>query len=487
MNKTALALAIPVALIGAGIAGAWYTGTQVESYVDSTLAHANAEIPKAAPGAGIEMSLLSVKRGLFASQARYQLSFTDEDGGKPRTLEFSDRLEHGPFPLSRLAKGKLAPVMAQSNFVLDRSPVTEALFMAAGGKAPLTGEAAIAYDGGTAGELTLAALAFHEKDASLRLSPLHATFEVSGDYRTNRMNASLAELSLVGAEPESGTLVRIEAHDVAMQADKSVNDAGFAVGPGSFTAGRVKVQAEKGTVVTLNQMAMEEALTQNGAHLDQTVTYRIGTIDVQHQPVGGLSLKLSARHLDHAALKELFDTYNRIVFAGTADGEVFDGDLTPVQQEMLKTQVLRLLQGQPSLALDELSLKTASGEASLSVAADLRQPNEDASLDASMGSALAALTATLKVDKPLIGDLATLQARLSDDSNEPAVLAQQSAAANELFSGVALNSGWAQLQGSTLTSSLNYANDRVNFNGQDMSVEEFMEFVMGSIGGMAGL
>lgn len=41
MKKTALAIAIPVAIVGAAVAGAWYTGSRVEQEVNRGITEAN--------------------------------------------------------------------------------------------------------------------------------------------------------------------------------------------------------------------------------------------------------------------------------------------------------------------------------------------------------------------------------------------------------------------------------------------------------------
>ncbi|MCY1307137.1 hypothetical protein D9M70_570400 [compost metagenome] len=54
----------------------------------------------------------------------------------------------------------------------------------------------------------------------------------------------------------------------------------------------------------------------------------------------------------------------------------------------------------------------------------------------------------------------------------------------DMFSGMALDSQWAVLDGNSLSTSLAYANDKVKFNGKDMSVQEFMAFAMASAQGL---
>jgi uncharacterized protein YdgA (DUF945 family) len=485
MKKSALALAIPLAIAGLAVAGAWYTGTRVEQEVNLSLAEANAKMKELAPDSEVSFSLLGIERGLFASTARYQLSLAGEKGQAPRTLVFTDRLEHGPFPLSRLARGQLAPVMAQSHFSLEQTPFAQPLFSAAAGQMPLSGELTIGYDRRQTGELAMAALNFSGKNDVLRLSPTQLSFSISADNTDVQVAGQLAELDLTSADPASGKPVRIELRGMELGARKLEMASGFATGPGTFKAQRVTVQSEGVPTVELRDMLVEESLSKGAKGLDQTVSYRFGKLAVQGQDVGSLTLSLSARDLDEAALKQLSETYNQIALANLKSDNPLDTELTPVQKSELQAQALRLLEGAPKLALDELSLQTAHGAARMSLRVDLRKPNQAAaSPEAVASSVLASLKAQLKIDKPLIGDLVALKGGLDGGQPDPVALKQESDAASELFSGLALNSKWARLEGDSLSSSLSYANEQVTFNGQNMSVQQFVAFVLGSAQGL---
>lgn len=481
MKKTALAIAIPLAVVGVAVAGAWYTGSRVEQEVSRGIDEANTLLKAEAPELGMTVSLLSVERGVLSSNARYQVTIAGQDGEAAKTLVFTDRLEHGPFPASRLASGKLGPVMAQSHFALEQNELTAPLFAAAGGKSPLTGELAIHYDQKQDGRVDLAALQFAENGESLRTSPALVNFSVSGDKKDVRADGKLAEMDLVFLDPQSGNPVRVELRDLGMQGDKKENANGFALGPSSVSVKTLRIKSEGSPEVELRETVGEELLKQGDKGLDQTLSYRIGKVVVQGQEIGGVKLDTSLRNMDEAALSSLKDTYNKMLLNQGAD----DTELTPEQEEALKGQFLRLLDSSPKLALDELSLQTAHGVAKVSFAVDLRKPAKAAETpDEIARSVLAALQADVKVDKAVIGDVVALQGALGGESVDPAALKQQSDAMTDMFSGMALDSKWARLEGNTLTSSLHYADDKVKFNGQDMTAQEFVAFAMGTAQGM---
>lgn len=483
MKKTALAIAIPLAVVGVAVAGAWYTGSRVEQEVTRGIDQANTLFKTEAPELGLSVSLLGVERGVLSSNARYQVTIAGTDGSEPQTLVFTDRLEHGPFPASRLASGKLAPVLAQSHFALEKNDLTAPLFDAAGGKAPISGELAIHYDQKQDGVFESAALQFAKDGESLRLSPAKINFSVSADKKDVRADGKLAEADMLFLDPQSGQPVRVELRDLGMQGDKKENANGFALGPSSVSLKTLRIKSEGSPEVELRDTVGEELLKQGDKGLDQTLSYRIGKVVVQGQEVGGVKLDTSLRNMDEATLSSLKETYNKMALGS---GET--AELTPEQEEVLKGQFLRLLDNSPKLALDELSLQTAHGVAKVSFAVDLRKPDQAAlTPDQIARSVLAALQANVKVDKAVIGDIVALQASFGDGAGgsvDPVALKQQSDAMTDLFSGMALDSKWAVLDGNSLTSSLHYADGKVKFNGQDMTEQEFVAFAMNTAQGM---
>ncbi|MNW09898.1 hypothetical protein D3C71_2070030 [compost metagenome] len=52
-----------------------------------------------------------------------------------------------------------------------------------------------------------------------------------------------------------------------------------------------------------------------------------------------------------------------------------------------------------------------------------------------------------------------------------------------MFSSMAVGSQLAKLDGNNVVTKLHYANNQVEFNGQKMTVEEFVGFVMSKLGG----
>lgn len=485
MKKLALAVAVPLALFGAAT---FYTSTQVESTARDAVDQANLKLREMGVGAGADVSLtlLSFERGLLSSTARYQIDIDvadDEGNTEHYALLLNDRLEHGPFPVSRLSRGQLMPVAAQSHFELERTPLTQKLFDAASGEVPLVGEVTIGYDGGQAGDLRTAALNIEDEDGSVRIASANLNFEANRDGSDVRMDGELAEIDIDLQRSDSGQPVQVSLRGIGLSADKQDYDDGFGFGPSAITLQRMEIKAGDEPAVVIQQASVEEALSRGSRGLDQTIGYRIGEVSAKGQTFRNLALVFSLRNLEESSLKALVASYKDILEQSATPQESFAG-MTSAQQQELQARALQLLEHKPTLALDEFGFETAHGAARLSVVLDLQSPSAEAfTPDAMITSMLASLKADAGVDRNLVRDIAGLvvQNNARDGQLDQAALQQETEAATELFSGMALNTGWSRLERERLVSSLHYANDKVTFNGREMSVPEFLGFAFGSV------
>jgi uncharacterized protein YdgA (DUF945 family) len=97
---------------------------------------------------------------------------------------------------------------------------------------------------------------------------------------------------------------------------------------------------------------------------------------------------------------------------------------------------------------------------------------------------IALLDINVKVSKPMLVDVFTVQSQL-DGQTDAKLIADQAAATADMFGSMAVGTQFAKLDGNDIVSKFHYANNQVEFNGQKMTVEEFVGFVMSKIGGGA--
>lgn len=128
MNKPLGVLVGIVVIAGVlNTAGAWYTGTKIEGELKTSIAEANKEMAAQLAGSATHGSieLVSIETHLYSSTAHYRLTLQDDaEGSDPQPVEllFVDHIEHGPLPWSRIKTFKWAPVMAVSNYALEKTP-----------------------------------------------------------------------------------------------------------------------------------------------------------------------------------------------------------------------------------------------------------------------------------------------------------------------------------------------------------------------------
>ncbi len=151
------------------------------------------------------------------------------------------------------------------------------------------------------------------------------------------------------------------------------------------------------------------------------------------------------------------------------------------EQAKVQGDLQKLLVAKPQVAVEKLAFKTANGESRFNLAMDFASPSSfDLPPDQLGKQLLTQLKAKLSVSKPMVADLATLQALLEGETDAQAI-AQQSSQAGEMVGMMALQSGMATVQGSDVVSSLQYADGMVDFNGKKMTVEEFAMLISGHL------
>src|SRR5690606_26461721 len=145
--------------------------------------------------------------------ARYRITLDGSLDGESGRFELviNDRIEHGPFPLSRLKAFKLMPVMATSNYVLEASPALEKWFAAAGGKSPVEGQASLGYDQSLQGTLRLNPVqAALDADSNLQFSGLVIDFDSTAKARQIDATGLMQSLKITSKRPDSGESLSLE-------------------------------------------------------------------------------------------------------------------------------------------------------------------------------------------------------------------------------------------------------------------------------------
>ena len=496
MNKPAVVLlgfVVAVGVVSAG--GAWYTGKQLEPVLQTAIQSANKELQTSMAGVdgNVSLELVSLDRGLFSSTAHYRLkgqgSVFGEDNPNPELL-FVDHIEHGPLPFSRLVSLKWLPVMATSHYALEKNATTEKWFAASKDVSPLKGVANIGYNRSVDGNVELLPLELKDDKSSVSFSGANLDFDSSAEGQKVKANGYMNSLK-VAVIDANGVPFDAELSGLTVASNLEKSSFGFYTGQNTVELTDTKVTfGPQKAVLTLKGFEQKDTSETKDNNLAGRVDYKIDEIGYQGKPVGSAAMALSMKNVDIPAmlvLTKLYQDKMQPVQAAAAAGQpVPELQLTEAEQTLAETNVNQVLAAKPQVAVENLSLKTTHGESKFNLIVDLTKPASMELPPVELGKqVIALLDANLTLSKPMIADVAALQAQVGGVT-DPKAIEQQSQGAAEMVSGMAVGTQLATLVGTDVVSKLHYANNEVTFNGQKMTVEQFIGFVMAKVGAVSG-
>ncbi|MCP1513874.1 YdgA family protein [Pseudomonas rhodesiae] len=496
MNKPAVVLlgfVVAVGVVSAG--GAWYTGKQLEPVLQTAIQNANKELQTSMAGVdgSVALELVSLERGVFSSTAHYRLkaqgSVFGEENPNPELL-FVDHIEHGPLPFSRLVTLKWLPVMATSHYQLEKNATTEKWFAAAKDVSPLKGVANISYTRAVNGNVELLPLEFKDDKSSVSFSGANMNFDSTAEGQKVKADGFMNSLKVAAVDAQ-GAPFEAELAGLTVASNLAKSTFGFYTGQNTveLTDAKFTVGVQK-DVISLKGFEQKDSSETKDNNLAGRVDYKIDEIGYKGKPVGSAAMALSMKNVDVPAMLVLTKLYQdklQPVQAAAAAGEPApELQLTEAEQALAEANVNQLLVAKPQLALENLSLKTTHGESKFNLVVDLAKPASMELPPVELGKQMVSLLdANLTLSKPMIADVSALQAQ-AVGLTDPKAIEQQAQMAAEMVSGTAVGAQLATLVGNDVVSKLHYANNEVTFNGQKMTVEQFIGFVMSKVGAVSG-
>lgn len=487
MKKAAIA-GIVVALGAVWTGSAWYTGKKAETFVKQLIQDGNVDLQKFGERTGVTPSieLISFERGVFSSTERYRVKFSipakDGKPGHDGEIEFVEYLDHGPFPLSNLSRGKLAPAMVASRFQLVETPSVKEWFAAAKGSVPLSGSYSVSYGKNVDGKFDLAAVEFAKDANSLKFSGMKGDIEVNTGTKHAVFNAQSDSLVIAGKSDDSDiTSMALQGLTIAGNGAPGKSDMYMGSQKIGFKALTINSATQPPVIVKDTSMAIDTSEADAGVNAKAVLDF--GMINVQNQDVTGVKFALDMKNLDPKALKALNEVYekasHRMLQSG---GEEKTPQFTPEEQQILKDNVQLLLAGNPSLSVAPLQLRTANGASTFNLDLNLAKP---ASLDAPFPDV--AMQTVRKLDAKVVlskASLADLMAFKAQQDGAPADQALKTAKGQaDMVGTMAGAMGLAKVENDNVVSYLNYADGQVDFNGKKMPLEQFLMMAMGGFMG----
>ena len=485
MNKSAgvlLGIVVAIGAISAG--GAWYTGTKIEGVLNNAVTNANKELQTAMAGSNgtASLELVSLERHTFTSTAHYRLKGEGEMfGDAPVELLFVDHIEHGPLPFSRLVSLKWLPVMATSNYELEKSPSTEKWFAATNGAAPLKGVTNIGYDESTTSTLNLVPFETAlDEQSSLKFSGLSMDIAASAQAQKVKADGYMDNLKLVTVSQDQAP-VQVELNGLTLASNLTKSSYGYYTGENTLEVTSSKTTfGAKPMVLGVKNFEMKNRTEESGSNASGRADYKIGEVTLNDKKVGSAAMAMSLKNLDipsTMSLMQIYQTklqpYEKAAAEAAAQGlPAPELNLTEAENAQVKADLQKLLAAGPQLALENLSFNTANGESRANLVIDLTKPQSmDLPPDQLGKQLIALLDLNIQVSKPMLVDLLSVQAQLDGQTDAKAIVDQSKEAA-DMFAGMAVGSQLAVADGTNVVTKLHYAANQVEFNGQKPLCEQ---------------
>lgn len=198
MKKSLVAVGVIVALGVVWTGASWYMGSKIESRLQEETKLANVQLAQLAKnaqfGADVKLEIRDYKKGVFTSNADFAVVISQDasDADQEKKVEevvFSTDIDHGPFPLSDLAKFNLAPKLAAMNNTLVNNNTTKDLFKLTKEKSLFNVHTSLAFDGSVSGDATLNPIDFAENGGTVKTTPL--TVEFSSDKNATNFSTKI--------------------------------------------------------------------------------------------------------------------------------------------------------------------------------------------------------------------------------------------------------------------------------------------------------
>lgn len=494
MNKSVkVVVGVVVAVAALSSAGAWYTGTQLEGVLHTAIDEANQQIKTSMNGfdGSVTLELVSLDRHVFSSTAHYRVNIKSAKLGKGNEnleLLFVDHVEHGPLPWSRLKTLNLVPVMAASNYEIEKNSTTEKWFALTNGASPLKGHTNIGYDRSTEGTLKILPLDIDSADGVFKFSGLDLEVEASANAEKIKATGTLQDMQ---AEiPSEQGMINFSVHDLTVNTGGTKGASGFYLGHSDVKIAKTDFQLADKPPVQLKDFVNTSLVQEDGGNLSAQVSYDINMISSGGKEIGAAQMLWKMSNFDVAATQSLYSIYQQKVQpqqrAAALAGQPLKLQLSDADQALINAGLTKLLTAKPHIELEKLSLKTANGESHFSVAVDLNNPGAlDQPLPDLVNKMLTQLDAKLLVSKSMVKDLATQTAAINGQT-DTAAIALQAQSASDTVGAMAVVTQLAKVEGDNVVSNLHYANGIADFNGQKMTGVQFVSLIATKFSAMTG-
>ncbi|HGM5489247.1 TPA: YdgA family protein [Serratia fonticola] len=473
MKKSLVAVSIIVVLGAAWSGTSWYTGKQIEQQMATWVANANQRLQESLPDAGVKLSVENYRRGIFTSQVRYVLHNADRtmqtSGDKMASLV---NIDHGPFPLSQLTRLNLLPTLASLHAELENTPIVKPLFDLSKGKPPITADTRIAYNGDIASVVDMLPLDHQQGEYQLAFSGAKLVLNISDDMKNVRLDFNSDNLKISSREQRKFVFQGLE-----WKVDTKEAASGFRLGTQSLGAKQLQIVSQETGDIQLDGFTVAHQTDGKDNYLNGQFDYGISALKIKGNDLGSGQLRLNVNHVDATVLKAFIDFYNQESLNLLQHYKGTQQQLARLVEQNMPL----LLKGYPTFSIAPLSWKNSQGEAIFTFNLDLQQPlqagTEAIPPEQKLIQAIKRLETHLTIPEAMATEASAQLAQLQGASRQQA----QAMAPQQVQGLVAMAQklNLVTLKDAVIGSSLHYADNQVELNGNKMSLQTFISSVVG--------
>lgn len=536
MKKAVVAASIVILGAGSWTGASWYTGKILEQRIPEELTKFNATIAEYISKRDVELELaqVSYERGVFSSTGHYTLSRPNEQDPSKR-LDFDITIDHGPFPTGALAQGHFLPKMGFIDAVLRKTETSAPAFVLTKDQVPIRAEGTVTYSGNVSALSTIAPVDYEDDSVKVNFGGaklsnhfVRKTREIGGildidtlsitdktgeepfvvkldgtkldaTYRpvkhdktvdaalTNSLNSHdirsrLTIKSLSADQPKGDSPFALTMQDLSLGGTYQPGSFGFPLYDASFNLHRAEISnLQNDIVVGFDNLRYDITISEDKTNMATGLSYTVDDITINKLSLGKAAIGIKLNNLNGAVIRDAMELYQGASNALAAENPHPLGQLALVSS--MSQLAMRLLEANPELRIEPVSLKTDKGESAFSASIVFAKPSnllggnsEDIALQS-----IKSIDAKVLVSKPMLTALAT------DILVQQTGMAEADAKAqvDDQLSGLGMLEalGFIKQDGDNLVSTFHYADGAGKLNDQEFSAEQIkamlQEFELG--------
>ncbi len=405
MKKVVIALCGVVALGAAGCTLiAWNTGKLMPERINAMLEHANQQLQVALGHEGeATIELLSLSPNTFSSDARYRVTY-QAVGRDPVLLEFADHIEYGPLPWSKVKQLQLMPVMAASNFSLEKTQSSSPWFAFSKGEVPVQGHITVNYDETVSTQISVAPLEIFARGVKWDSSAISLRMDSIKGAETVRVVGKMANLKVQQEEKSPYPLV-LDLEGATLIAQLGAGAHGLHTGWLKMNLRDIRL-ALGDKALSFGRFARHDTyeFAEDGYSARQT--FSVENMQFAGWPYGSARLVWRAEGLDPAALRNMLNlrngpAWNQIKAAAAQEASAAATGGAQSQDDAgteFHAALSNLLANRPRVVVEELSFKTSGGESRADLEVQLRRPDTD---DSSLAGLVTQMSESARINLKL--------------------------------------------------------------------------------------